>query len=64
MILIYFRETDNVDLLQRAALDIQAHFTNYDNYMPTSLFIVTWDHVGFYKENDTLVSLGIYCGMS
>lgn len=53
---VYYRETDNVDLLQRAALDVHAHFSNFDSYMPTSLFIVTWDHVGFYKENDTLLN--------
>lgn len=53
---VYYRETDNKDLLQRAALDVQAHFSNFESYMPTSLFIVTWDHVGFYKENDTLLN--------
>lgn len=53
---VYYRETDETDLLQRAALDVHAHFADFDNYMPTSLFIATWDHVGFYNKNDTLLN--------
>ncbi|ESO97555.1 hypothetical protein LOTGIDRAFT_208735 [Lottia gigantea] len=47
---VYYRETQDKSSLQRAALDIQTHFTGQESFEPTSLFIVTWDKVGYYKQ--------------
>ncbi|KAK6191563.1 hypothetical protein SNE40_003218 [Patella caerulea] len=47
---VFYRETNEVALLQRAALDVQAHFTGQEAFEPKSLFIVTWHKVGAYKQ--------------
>ncbi|KAL5008100.1 hypothetical protein ScPMuIL_013681 [Solemya velum] len=47
---IYYGETQQTALLQRAAADIQTHFSNFTLFQPTSLFIATWDKVGVYER--------------
>uniref|UniRef100_A0A0B7B8A8 Nidogen n=1 Tax=Arion vulgaris TaxID=1028688 RepID=A0A0B7B8A8_9EUPU len=47
---VYYRSTSEADLIERAARDIRANFTAFQNYSPTSLFIVTWDRVGYFRE--------------
>ena len=42
---IFFRETSNTTLLQRACNQLQELFSSSDNFTPTTLFIATWDRV-------------------
>lgn len=47
---VYYRETRDAKLLQRAAADVQSHFSGIRSFRPRSLFIVSWDKVGYYNE--------------
>ena len=42
---IFYRETSNVTLLQRAHDQLQELFPFTGNFTPTTLFIATWDRV-------------------
>ena len=42
---IFYRETSNVTLLQRARDLLQELFPSSGNFTPTTLFIATWDRV-------------------
>ena len=42
---IFYRETSNVTLLQRARDPLQGLFPSSGNFTPTTLFIATWDRV-------------------
>lgn len=48
---VYYRNTSDQAVLERAAADVQIHFSGYETFMPKSLFIATWDRVGYYEEN-------------
>ena len=48
---VWYRETVNAELLQKAKQSISSAFVNYDNFVPTYLFIATWDHVGYFNEH-------------
>ena len=47
--------TQDIDLLERAKTDIHGAFSEHWNFTPTYLLISTWDHVGYFKENDDKV---------
>ncbi|KAL8607394.1 hypothetical protein ACOMHN_024419 [Nucella lapillus] len=47
---VLYRETQDDDLLRRAAADVQSHFSGKAAFQPLSLFIVTWDKVGYYSQ--------------
>jgi len=50
---VYYRETTDPSLLSRATSEIRATFPKSKNVTITSLFIVTWDSVGYYyRHND------------
>lgn len=53
---IYYRSTSEEAILQRAAADIQTYFSGFESFMPTSLFIATWDRVGYYMEGSDRVN--------
>ena len=42
---IFFRATSNAALLQRARDQLQELFPSSGNFIPTTLFIATWDRV-------------------
>ena len=42
---IFYRETSNVTLLQRARHQLRELFQSFGNFTPTTLFIATWDRV-------------------
>ena len=42
---IFYRQTSNVTLLQRARDQLQELFPSSGNFTPTTLFIATWDRV-------------------
>ena len=42
---IFYRQTNNTTLLQRARNQLQELFPSSGNFTPTTLFIATWDRV-------------------
>ena len=48
---VWYRQTGNAALLNRARDDIRAAFTALDFFTPSHLFIATWDHVGYYSQH-------------
>ena len=53
---VWYRETTEPVLLDRAASDILAAFISQGSFTPTYLFIATWDRVGFFSQQTGLVS--------
>ncbi|KAL3871735.1 hypothetical protein ACJMK2_039718 [Sinanodonta woodiana] len=45
---VYYRETNETKLLERASQEIRSYFINRKNFQATVLFIATWYQVGFY----------------
>ena len=45
---IFYRQTSNAALLQRARDQLQELFPSSGNFTPTTLFIATWDRVAEY----------------
>ena len=54
---VWYRQTTDTWLLARARDEIQAAFINQASFNPTSLFIATWDHVGYYSRHTDKVGL-------
>lgn len=52
---VWYRETFEASLLARAKNEIRAAFINQIFFEPTTLFIATWDHVGYYSGKTDLV---------
>ena len=53
---IYYRETSNATLLQRARDQLRELFPSTGNFTPTQLFIATWDRVAEFGQNGSQVS--------
>lgn len=53
-------ETADRTLLQKAAEQIQRNFAGQEDFLPTNLFIATWDGVGHYDEKYDQVSVIIF----
>ena len=45
---IFYRQTNNTTLLQRAHDQLQELFPSSGNFTPTTLFIATWDRVALF----------------
>ena len=56
---VWYRETSSSLLLSRFKDEIQAAFPNQTEFVPTSLFITTWDHVGYFCNNIDKVCLSV-----
>ena len=56
---VYYRETQNSSLLQRARNDVRSTFVELSSFTPTSLFVATWFRVGYFSGGTDLV-----CGCS
>ena len=54
---VWYRQTTDAQLLARARDSIRAAFINQARFNPTSLFIATWDHVGYYNRRTDKVGL-------
>ena len=54
---VWYRQTTDTQLLARARDEIRAAFINQASFNPTSLFIATWDHVGYYNRRTDKVGL-------
>ncbi|KAJ8922644.1 hypothetical protein NQ315_007676 [Exocentrus adspersus] len=53
---ISYFETEDPVLLQRATEGVHEAFINSADFQATSLFIVTWEGVGYYKEGEDKVN--------
>ena len=54
---LFYRQTNDPDLLDRAASEIRAAFPVHEDFEITNLFIVTWDEVGYIgSQNDKVCS--------
>lgn len=54
-LIYYLRQTQDENLLERASSDVKGHFQGYQDFKATSLFIATWEDVGYFPANDTKV---------
>ena len=54
---VWYRQTTDSQLLARTRDEIRAAFINQATFNPTSLFIATWDHVGYYNRRTDKVGL-------
>ena len=57
---IWYREDFNTSLLQLAASQIHDAFPEHFSFIPRSLFIVTWDKVGYYNGHIDKVRLFVH----
>jgi len=58
---VWYRETADATLLHRFRDEIRFAFPNQRIFDPISLFIATWDHVGyFYRQFDKVMSTNVY----
>ena len=71
---VWYRETSDSELIARARSDIMRDpllFPQVDlsTFLPTSIFIATWDHVGYYNQRSDKVSIvkilvyNIFCNL-
>lgn len=56
---VWYRETSDPALLNKAVQQIQMAFINHPNFLPTFLFIATWDEVRHFGGNTYTVRLSI-----
>ena len=54
---VWYRETADPSLLERAKIEITKAFLGYENFVPTYLVIATWDHVGYFSRHTDKVRL-------
>ena len=54
---VWYRESNAQEDIARARDDIRAAYgeARDSNFAPRSVFIATWDHVGYYNEEDDKV---------
>ena len=53
----HFREESaDAELVQRATNEIKENFARFSEFQATSVFIVTWEDVGYYNEKTDKVS--------
>lgn len=52
---IFYRESQDVSDLQRASSDIRNHFAGFPEFEASSIFVVTWENVGYYPRNNDRV---------
>ncbi|PVD26094.1 hypothetical protein C0Q70_13762 [Pomacea canaliculata] len=53
---VYYREARDQETLQRAATDIHNHFLGKVFFRPSTAFIVTWEKVGYYRQQSDKVN--------
>ena len=62
---VWYRETSDPELIARARSDIMRDpllfpEVDFSTFLPTSIFIATWDHVGYFNQNFDKVSIRVY----
>ena len=55
---VLYRETNDTELLVDAVLEIVRAFEDSADFVPTSMFVATWDRVGYYDQNSDRVCAG------
>ena len=45
---VWYRETTEIDLLERATVEIKTYFPNFFRFKASWIFIATWESVKFY----------------
>lgn len=50
---VYYRETTDPELLERATQDVRKHFKNMPSFTATWAFLATWHQVTFYGGSQT-----------
>ena len=50
---VYYRETTEPEILERATRDVRKHFKNIPTFTATWAFIATWHQVTFYGGSQT-----------
>ena len=53
---VRYRQTNDSVLLSMARDDVLMVYSTFTFFNPTSLFIATWDHVGYFENGTDLVS--------
>ena len=56
---VWYRETTDTSLLLQARNEIRTSFVNQMSFEPETLFITTWDHVGYYYRHTDLVCFAV-----
>ena len=54
---VFYRLTTNQALLAEVGMEIRRSFVNSRGFFPTSLFIATWNDVGYYENHADLVGV-------
>ena len=59
---VSYRETSDPGLIARARSDIMRDpllfpEVDFSTFLPTSIFIATWDHIGYYNRHSDKVTL-------
>ena len=58
---VWYRETTDATLIRRFRNEIRRAFSTQRTFSPLSLFIATWDHVGYYfRQFDKVITLMHY----
>lgn len=52
---VWYRSTNDSALLEQVMMEIQEDFEEHQSFVPTTLFIVTWDEVGHFGGDAGLV---------
>ncbi|KAL0192664.1 hypothetical protein M9458_010960, partial [Cirrhinus mrigala] len=50
---VYYRETSDPEILERATQDVRKYFKNMVSFTATWVFIATWSQVTFYGGSQT-----------
>ena len=58
---IYYRQTTDPNLLDRATREIRQRFSMSQNITVTNLLIATWNNVGYYYRNSDKVRTAHSC---
>lgn len=54
---VFYRETNNRAVLEKALSVIQLTFPDISSFAPASAFIATWFFVGYHRAHDDQVSM-------
>ena len=62
---VWYRETSDSELIARARSDIMRDpllfpEVDFSTFLPTSIFIATWDRVGYFNQKSDKVSINIH----
>lgn len=53
---VYYSETDSSEILARAGGLVRSAFKDAIGFVPTHVFLITWENVGYYNERNDKAS--------